>query len=55
MIQPVRQALTALDPALPFVEIRTLAEEVDADYGGRATHGDAGLAFRQPSPYCSLP
>jgi putative ABC transport system permease protein len=29
-IQPVRQALTALDPALPFVEIRTLAEEVDA-------------------------
>jgi len=29
-IQPVRQALAALDPALPFVEISTLAEEVDA-------------------------
>jgi predicted permease len=30
IIQPVRQALTALDPAVPFVEISTLAEEVDA-------------------------
>ena len=29
IIQSVRQALTALDPAVPFVEIRTLAEEVD--------------------------
>ena len=34
IIQPVRQALTALDPAVPFVEIRTLAEEVDASTAG---------------------
>jgi predicted permease len=30
LIQPVRRAMAALDPALPFVEIHTLAEEVDA-------------------------
>jgi predicted permease len=30
IIQSVRQALTALDPAVPFVEISTLADEVDA-------------------------
>jgi MacB-like periplasmic core domain len=30
LIQPVRRALAALDPALPFIEIHTLAEEVDA-------------------------
>jgi predicted permease len=30
IIQPVREALAAIDPALPFVEIRTLAEEVSA-------------------------
>ena len=30
LIQPVRRALAALDPALPFTEIHTLAEEVDA-------------------------
>jgi len=30
VIQPVRQALAALDPALPFVEVHTMAEEVDA-------------------------
>jgi ABC-type antimicrobial peptide transport system permease subunit len=29
-IQPVRRELAALDPALPFIEIHTLAEEVDA-------------------------
>ncbi len=29
LIQPVRQALAALDPAMPFTEVRTLAEEVD--------------------------
>jgi predicted lysophospholipase L1 biosynthesis ABC-type transport system permease subunit len=34
MIQPVRQALTALDPAVPFVEISTLAEDVDASTAG---------------------
>jgi predicted permease len=28
--QPVRQALAALDPALPFIEVHTMAEEVDA-------------------------
>ena len=30
----MRQALTALDPAVPFVEISTLAEEVDASTAG---------------------
>ena len=30
IIQPVRLELAALDPALPFLEIHTLAEEVDA-------------------------
>jgi len=30
IVQPVRRALAALDPALPFIEIHTLAEEVDA-------------------------
>jgi hypothetical protein len=30
IIQPVRETLRALDPALPFVEVRTLAEEADA-------------------------
>lgn len=34
IIQPVRQALTALDPTVPFVEISTLAEEVDASTAG---------------------
>jgi predicted permease len=29
LIQPVRQAFTALDPALAFAEVHTLAEEVD--------------------------
>jgi predicted permease len=30
IMQPVRRELAALDPALPFLEIHTLAEEVDA-------------------------
>jgi predicted permease len=30
VIQPVRRELAALDPALPFIEIHTLAEEVDS-------------------------
>jgi len=30
IIQPVRKALDAIDPRLPFYEIRTLAEEVNA-------------------------
>jgi hypothetical protein len=34
LIQPVRQALTALDPAVPFVEISTLADDVDASTAG---------------------
>jgi predicted permease len=29
LMQPVRQALTVLDPAMAFAEVRTLAEEVD--------------------------
>jgi len=29
LIQPVQRAFTALDPALPFTEVHTLAEEVD--------------------------
>jgi predicted permease len=34
IIQSVRQALAALDPAVPFVEISTLAEDVDASTAG---------------------
>jgi putative ABC transport system permease protein len=34
IVQPVRQALAALDPALPFAEISTLAEEADASTAG---------------------
>jgi predicted permease len=34
IIEPVRRALTALDPDVPFVEISTLAEEVDASLAG---------------------
>lgn len=30
IVQPVRQVLAALDPALPFVEVHTMSEEVDA-------------------------
>ena len=30
IIRPVRRELAALDPALPFIEVHTLAEEVDA-------------------------
>ena len=30
IIQPVRRELAALDPALPFLEVHTLSEEVDA-------------------------
>jgi predicted permease len=30
IVQPVRRELAALDPALPFTEIHTLSEEVDA-------------------------
>jgi predicted permease len=34
IVEPVRQALAALDPALPFVEIETMANEVEASAGG---------------------
>lgn len=34
IIEPVRQALAALDPALPFVEIETMADEVQASAEG---------------------
>ena len=34
MVQPVRRELAALDPALPFTEIHTLSEEVDASAAG---------------------
>src|SRR5439155_19448272 len=30
LIEPVRQALASLEPQLPFYEVRTLAEDVDA-------------------------
>jgi putative ABC transport system permease protein len=44
IIQPVRQALAALDPAVPFVEINTLAEEVDASTAGeRLTAAQASI------------
>jgi predicted permease len=34
VIEPVRQALAALDPALPFTEIETMSDEVDASASG---------------------
>jgi predicted permease len=42
VIQPVRQALAALDPALPFVEVHTMAEEVNASAASERL--TAGLA-----------
>ncbi len=44
VIQPVERALAALDPALPFTEVHTLAEEVDASVSGeRLTAAVASL------------
>jgi predicted permease len=44
VIQPVRQALAALDPALPFVEVHTMAEEVNASAASeRLTAGLASI------------
>ncbi len=34
IIEPVRQALAALDPALPFTEIETMSDEVDGSAAG---------------------
>jgi predicted permease len=34
IVESVRQALSALDPAVPFIEISTLAEDVDATTAG---------------------
>jgi putative ABC transport system permease protein len=34
IIEPVRQALAALDPALPFTEIETMSDEVDSSAAG---------------------
>jgi predicted permease len=42
--QPVRQALAALDPALPFIEVHTLSEEVgDSAASERLTAGLASV------------
>jgi predicted permease len=37
VIEPVRRALASLDPALPFTEINTMAEEVDASIAAERT------------------
>jgi predicted permease len=42
LIEPVRKTLAALDPALPFTEIHTMTEEVDASIA--AEHVTAALA-----------
>ena len=34
IIEPVRQAMAALDPALPFTEIETMSDEVEASTAG---------------------
>jgi predicted permease len=34
LVEPVRQALAALDPDLPFTEIETMSDEVDASAAG---------------------
>ena len=45
VIHPVRQALSAVDPALPFVEISTLADEVDASTAGERLTAALALVF----------
>ena len=34
IIEPVRKTLAALDPALPFLDVHTLAEEVESTTAG---------------------
>jgi predicted permease len=44
IIEPVRKALASLDPTVPFLEVHTLAEEVDNSIAGeRLTAGLASL------------
>ena len=45
MIQPVRQAIASLPPAMPIVEIDTLAGEVDASSAGERLTASLGSIF----------
>ena len=45
IVGSVRQALSALDPALPFVEVSTLAEEVSASTAGERVTATLALIF----------
>jgi predicted permease len=45
LIQPVRRELSALDPALPFIEIHALSEEVDASAASERLTAVLALLF----------
>jgi predicted permease len=45
VIEPVRKALAALDPALPLTEIHTLAEEVDSSIAPERMTATLGALF----------
>jgi predicted permease len=45
IIEPVRQALAALDPALPFTEIETMSDEVSASAAGERLTATLASAF----------
>jgi putative ABC transport system permease protein len=45
MVQPVRRELAALDPALPIIEIHTLAEEVEASAAAERLTATLGSLF----------
>jgi ABC-type transport system, involved in lipoprotein release, permease component len=45
MIQPVRRVLATLDPALPFTEISTLAEDVEASTAAERLTAELASSF----------
>src|SRR5262249_26908389 len=45
LVEPVRKALAALDPALPFTEIHTMTEEVDASIAAEQLTATLGAVF----------
>lgn len=45
MIQPVRRALASIDPALPFTEINTMSEEIDASTAAERTTATLASIF----------
>jgi predicted permease len=45
VIEPVRRALASLDPALPFTEINTMSEEIDASIAAERTTAALASVF----------